>query len=119
MDHWLMVDDTRFMTAMGAFVICLAQLNAESFSGNSDRNGATHWTNTKGDTPAAIESASIDSTKEWAETARTAPPTTKIAAIAQARRPGPNERAHRETAGRSSISSTSPSRGGSFRRTPR
>src|ERR1035437_3719091 len=119
MDHWLMVDDTSFMPAIGAFEIWRAQLNADSFSGNSERNGATHWTKTNGDTPAAMDRASIDSTNAWAETARRSPPTTKIAAIAQARFPGPNESAHRETAGRSSISSTSPSRGGSFRRTPR
>src|SRR5512140_2776978 len=81
-DHWLMVDETRFITAIGAFEIWRAQLNAESFSGNSERNGATHWTKTNCETPKEIASASIDSTNEWAETRRRSPPTTKIPAIA-------------------------------------
>ena len=33
---------TMFMTAIGALPDCRAQLNAETFSGNSDKNGATH-----------------------------------------------------------------------------
>src|SRR5664279_4246402 len=69
-DHWLIVDETRFITAIGAFVIVRAQLNAESFSGNSERNGATHWTKTNCETPAEIASASMDSTNAWADTAR-------------------------------------------------
>src|SRR5258706_10014888 len=100
-DHWLMVEDTRFMTAIGAFVIWRAQLKAKSFSGNSERNGATHCTKTNAGTPAEIASASIDSTNAWAETRRIAPPTMKMPAMAHALRPGPNESAHRETAGRS------------------
>src|SRR5713101_5366326 len=99
-DHWLMVEDTRFITAMGAFVIWRAQLNAESFSGNSERNGATHCTKTNAGTPAAIASASIDSTNACAETRRIAPPTTKMPTMTQALRPGQKESAHRETAGR-------------------
>src|SRR5664279_4581973 len=95
-DHWLIVDETRFMTAIGAFVIWRAQLNADSFSGNSERNGATHWTKTNGATPAAIASASMDSTNACAETTRRRPPTTKIPAIAQPRRPGPCRSAHFE-----------------------
>src|SRR5512141_3031844 len=102
-DHWLIVDETRFITAIGAFEICRAQLNAESFSGNSERNGATHWTKTNCETPNETASASIDSTKECAETSSSAPPTRKMPAIA---RPGRRrESAQRETAGRSSFSS--------------
>src|SRR5947207_6073731 len=100
-DHWLIVEETRFITAIGAFVIWRAQLNAESFSGNSDRNGASHCTKTNCETPAATAIASIDSTNERAETRRIAPPTTKIPAIAQPRFPGPRSSAQRETRGRS------------------
>ena len=114
-DHWLIVDETRFITAIGAFVIWRAQLNAESFSGNSERNGATHWTKTNCETPTEIASASMDSTNAWADTARSAPPTRKMPAMAHPRRRGPCARAQRDTAGRSSISSTSPSRGGTRR----
>src|SRR5664280_786549 len=87
-DHWLIVDETRFITAIGAFVIWRAQLNAESFSGNSERNGATHWTKTNCETPAEIASASMDSTNAWADTARIAPPTRKMPAMAHPRRRG-------------------------------
>src|SRR6185295_314201 len=95
-DHWLIVEETRFITAIGAFVICRAQLKAESFSGNSERKGATHCTKTNGATPAATASASIDSTNACADSTRTRPPTTKMPAIAQPRFPGPLFSAHRE-----------------------
>ena len=88
-DHWLIVDETRFMTAIGAFEIWRAQLNAESFSGNSERNGATHWTKTNGATPTEIASASIDSTNAWAETTRIAPADEEDARDGPAPPPGP------------------------------
>jgi len=66
-----------------------------------------------------MASASIDSTKAWAERKRIAPPTTKRNAMAQpasrVRRKGPSG----EAAGRSSISSISPSRGGTRVRSQR
>jgi len=37
-----MFELTMFIRAIGALVTRRAQLNAETFSGNSDKNGATH-----------------------------------------------------------------------------
>ena len=48
------------MSAIGAWVTRRAQLNAETFSGNSERKGATHCTNTNWQTPRVAASASID-----------------------------------------------------------
>src|SRR5262252_4229162 len=39
--HWLIFELTRFINAMGAVDIFLAQLKADTFSGNSDKKGAT------------------------------------------------------------------------------
>ena len=40
-----------FISATGARVTRRAQANAEVFSGNSERNGATHWMKTNCDIP--------------------------------------------------------------------
>src|SRR6266581_5429206 len=50
--HWLMLEDTMFMRAMGAWRMVEAHLKAETFSGNSERNGATHWMKTNSLMPA-------------------------------------------------------------------
>src|SRR2546427_12371057 len=36
-------EDMKLSSAVGANRIVLAQLNAETFSGNSERRGAIHW----------------------------------------------------------------------------
>jgi hypothetical protein len=41
--HWLILEETMFIKAIGAFLTVRAQLKAVTFSGNSDRKGETHW----------------------------------------------------------------------------
>ena len=53
-----------FIKAMGAVVTLRAQLNAETFSGNSDRNGATHCTKTNVEMPSPIAIA-LRLSKKW------------------------------------------------------
>src|SRR5512132_2067162 len=77
--HWLMLEDTMFMRATGARVTRRAQANADVFSGNSDRNGATHWMNTNCEKPNVPASAIIE--------ARNGSATKKMIAPPAARRP--------------------------------
>ena len=56
-----MLLDTMFTSAIGAVRTRLAHWNADTFSGNSLRNGATHCTSTNWLTPTVPAIASIDS----------------------------------------------------------
>src|ERR1041384_135346 len=76
--HWLIFELTMFINAIGALVTRRAQLNAETFSGNSDKNGATHWTNTNVEIPRPIATAFKLSRKGSAATYRIKPPPTNI-----------------------------------------
>src|SRR5438552_6620660 len=102
-----MLLDTMFISAMGAWVTRRAQRNAEIFSGNSERNGATHCTSTNWLTPTTPATASIDSRKGWAVTYSSAPPTVNRPMIAAGRRQPGWRYAHRDTAGAEPSSSTS------------
>src|SRR6266550_1613893 len=84
--HWLMLLDTRFMSAIGAWVTRRAQENAETFSGNSERNGATHWTSTNWLTPNSPATASIDSRNGWAVAYSSPPPVANSPPIGARRR---------------------------------
>src|SRR3954471_16103637 len=72
--HWLMLDETMLRSATGARVIRFAQEKAEVFSGNSERNGATHWMKTNWDIPNVAASAIIDLRNGSAMKKMTAPP---------------------------------------------
>src|SRR5437660_12017577 len=94
-----MLLDTMFISAMGAWVTRRAQRNADTFSGNSDRNGATHWTSTNWLTPSSPATASIDSRNGWAVTYRSAPPAPNNPMMAAGRRHPGWRYAQRDTAG--------------------
>src|SRR5712692_9059121 len=97
--HWLILLDTRFISASGAPAPRRAHVTVETISGNSDRNGATHWTRKNRLTPNSAAAASIDSRNGWAVSSRSAPPPPRRPAIA-ADRPQPRWRsAHRDTRG--------------------
>ena len=109
-----------FIRATGARVTLRAQANAEVFSGNSERNGATHWMKTNWDMPKLGrerqhrgEEGLRHEEDHGAAAARGA------AAPAAQRFPPENESAQRETAGISSSCSRVSSRGGIRRSTPR
>src|SRR5688500_3238928 len=78
MVHWLMLDETMFITAMPALLVWRAQLNAVTFSGNSDRNGATHCTKTNVLMPAATAHLWSVSMNGCTLTYRSQPPTAKM-----------------------------------------
>ncbi len=69
-----------FISATGARVIRRAQANAEVFSGNSERNGATHWMKTNWEIPRLTASASMELRKGSATKKMTAPPADEEAA---------------------------------------
>src|SRR5512147_2246082 len=58
--HWLMLEDTMFIRATGARVTRRAQAKAEVFSGNSERNGATHWMKTNWEIPIVAARAIME-----------------------------------------------------------
>src|SRR5262252_65137 len=80
-----MFELTMFIRDRGADVTRLAQLNAETFSGNSDRNGATHWTNTNVEMPSPAASALRLPRNGGAATYRRTPPTRNSPAISEFR----------------------------------
>src|SRR4029077_13257688 len=104
--HWLMLLDTMFIRAMGACVTRRAQANDDTFSGNSERNGATHCTSTNWLTPSTPARASIDSMNGWAVTYSSAPPAPNNPAMAAGRRHRVWRYAQRATAGVSARLST-------------
>ena len=101
-----------FSSATGARVMRRAHAKAEVFSGNSEMNGATHWMNTNCEMPKLAASAIIEPRNGSATSRITAPPATNRAPTAAQRFQPSNDRAHRETAGISSSSSSVSSRGG-------
>src|SRR2546423_14922599 len=110
--HWLMLEDPMFMSATGARVTRLAHANAEVFSGNSDRNGATHWMKTNWEIPKVAASAIIDARNGSATKKMIAPPAASSPPTAAHFRQPRCERAQRETLGISSSSSSVSFRGG-------
>ena len=86
--HWLMLEETTFIRAMGAWRTVRDHRNAERNSGNSDRNGATHWMNTYSLMPRVRARAIRLSTKGWATKKRMAPPPRNIPTMAAPRTPG-------------------------------
>src|SRR5262249_26873205 len=72
-----MFELTRFISAIGAVDTFLAQLKADTFSGNSDRKGATHCTNTKVERPSPTASAFKLSRKGGAVKYKATPPIRK------------------------------------------
>src|SRR2546430_11642619 len=81
-----MLLDTMFISAMGAWVTRRAQRNADTFSGNSERNGATHWTSTNWLTPKRPATASMDSRNGCAVAYNSPPPAANSPPIAAWRR---------------------------------
>src|SRR6267143_2560116 len=73
--HWWILLDTMFMSAMGARVTRRAQLNVETNSENSERNGATHWTRKNWLIPTTVASAIIEFRNGCAVTYNNTPPT--------------------------------------------
>ena len=67
MVHWLMFADTMFISAIAALPRRRAQYMALIFSGNSDRNGATHWMNRYSETPKYTANCSMLSRNGCAE----------------------------------------------------
>src|SRR6266568_8429532 len=102
-----MLLDSMFIIAIGAWVTRRAHWNAETFSGNSERNGATHCTSTNWLTPTTPATASIDSRNGWAVTYSSAPPTPNRPMIAAGRRQPRWRYAQRDTAGADATFSTS------------
>jgi len=60
MVHWLMLLETMFINAIGALVTRRAQLNVETNSGNSERNGAIHCTRKNWLMPSVAATAIIE-----------------------------------------------------------
>src|SRR5882672_11205570 len=92
MVHWLMLLETMFINAIGALVTRRAQLNVETNSGNSERNGAIHCTR-----------------KNWLMPSIAPPTANRPPMAAFCRHPG-RRKAQRDTAG--APASDSASRGG-------
>src|SRR5512143_3850682 len=111
--HWLMFDDTMFMSATGARVTRRAQAKAEVFSGNSERKGATHWMKTNWEIPIVAARAIMEARNGSATKKMIAPPATRRPNTAAHLFQPLWESAHLETLGISSSSSTVSSRGGS------
>src|SRR5437667_320400 len=80
--HWLMLLETRFISAMGARVTRRAQPSVDTISGNSDRNGATHCTRKNCPNPSSAATASIDSRKGCAVAYSNEPPAANSPPIA-------------------------------------
>src|SRR5260370_38003987 len=87
--HWLMLEETMFMRAIGAWRTVAAHLKADTFSGNSERKGATHWMNTNSLIPAARAMALRLSTKGWVTKERMSPPPRHRPEMAGPPTPGP------------------------------
>src|SRR6266849_4671418 len=105
-----MLLETMFMSAIGACVTRRAHPNVDTNSGNSDRNGATHWTRKNWLMPSVAATAIIDSRNGCAVTYSSPPPTANNPPIAAfCLQPGWRY-AHRDTDGASA--SDSASRGG-------
>ncbi len=77
-----------FIRATGARVTRRAQANADVFSGNSERNGATHWMKTNCDMPRLTARASMEFRKGSATKKMIAPPPRRSDPTA-AQRPAP------------------------------
>src|SRR2546425_12921293 len=73
--HWLILLETMFINAIGARVTRRAQLNVDTNSGNSERNGATHCTRKNWLMPSVAATAIIELRKGCAVTYSIAPPT--------------------------------------------
>src|SRR5215813_12638782 len=114
-----MFEETMFIRATGARLTRRAQANAEVFSGNSERNGATHWMKTNWDIPRLTASDSMDFRNGSAIRAMTTPPPKRRRPTAPQRFHPSWERAQREIGGTSSFSSTVSGRGGRRRRIQR
>src|SRR5713101_688006 len=71
----LTAEERKFNSAIGARVTFRAQLNAVTFSGNSDRSGAIHWTtkNTEPGTRTEMAMSRRDPTKGLAIMKKTKP----------------------------------------------
>src|SRR5262249_46167685 len=112
-----MFAETMFIKAIGAFPGLRAQYIALSFSGNSDRNGATHWMNRYSETPRVTANRSRLGRKGSGGRYRRSPPPTNRAEM-EAICPRRDRRMMRRgIASRSPISSDS--LGGTFLRTHR
>ena len=96
-----------------------AQAKAEVFSGNSEMKGATHWMKTNCENHRLTATASMELRNGSATMKMMIPPTTKSPRTAAQRFQPEKERAHRETLGISSFSSSVSSRGGRRRSTIR
>src|SRR5881296_2811040 len=78
-----MFADTMFISAIEDFPGRRAQYMALSFSGNSDRNGATHWMNRYSDTPKYTANRSMLRRNGAAATYRMRPPPANSRVIAR------------------------------------
>ena len=76
-------------------------------SGSSERNGATHWTNTNWDTPRTVARPIMLYRNGWAVRKSTTPPTTNRPRMASFRHGAWRRITMRATAATSSISSWS------------
>src|SRR5688572_33177312 len=114
-----MFDETMFMRATGALVTRRAHANADVFSGNSERKGATHWMKTNWEMPNVTARLIIEARKGSATRKMAAPPARKSDPTAAHRFQPLNESAQRETRGISSSCSIISSRTGILSRTQR
>jgi hypothetical protein len=90
--------DAMFMSAIPPLPRLFAQYVVVVNSGNSDRNGATHWTNTNCETPITPASPIMLERNGCATSASAPPPTTNSAAIASHRINGARATTARGTA---------------------
>src|SRR5258706_13817068 len=95
--HWLMLLDTMFISAIGAWVTRRAHVNVDTNSGNSDRNGATHWTRKNWLMPISPANAVIDVRNGCAVTYSSSPPTANSPPTPACPRTPPGRQAPRDT----------------------